>query len=154
VPEALQTYVLDAMKAQFEAGIDPDTIDTNMNNLVQRYFDIASEATASTVIPERPTLRDTIMMALADTEGVDTGTAATLVDDLLGGMSSESALAKALEVGEALRSKVQQGLASEGEMAQYDSASTTILKEIPNLQKQVNAQYGAGSAQEIGRAHV
>jgi len=147
VPEALQTYVLDAMKAQFEAGIDPDTIDTNMNNLVQRYFDIDSEATASKVIPELQTLRDTIMMALADTEGVDTGTAATLVDTLLGGMTSESALAKALEVGEALRSKVQQGLASEGEMAQYDSASTTILKEIPNLQKQVNAQYGAGSSQ-------
>lgn len=145
VPEALQTYVLDRMKAMLQEGIPVEDTYNTADSIFDNYFAIDAEATASKLIPQLQSLRDTVIMALADTEGVDTGMAANLVDDLLGNMTSEDALAKALQTGEALRSKIQQGLATAGEMKSYDSAAKTILKELPLLQDKVNKEYGEGS---------
>lgn len=124
VPEALQTYVMDAMTDAWNSGADANTIG---NSLFAQYFAI-DESVVQSSVASIQTLRTALIEAFSSSGSTDVSS--SIVNDLLATVMGDAGQQAAFARGEELRAKILSGVATSSESDEYDAIRQALSGDI------------------------
>lgn len=133
IPYALQNAINDAMKDI--AKDDPDAVMGSETALgfIDRYFAIEDAAgLAESKIEEINQLKQMIFAGLA-TSDTETSEAGKFASSLLKGVTDSSTIAKALEGGQDIRKKIEEGIATPQDRTMWNNMRNDTRREINQL---------------------
>ena len=133
IPMALMESLQESMTEAALAGEDFD-----LHAIIGRFYEIDSESILESVIPEINAIKEAMITAFAESDE-DTSDAASIVDNVLKYVADDSALTQAYEAAQALRAKIDEGVATPSEKQDYDRIRQDIARMTSDLGRDLKA---------------
>ncbi len=133
VPYALVNAMNAAMEEIAQGEASGDVSSDMATNFITRYFDIEDAAgLAESKIEEINQLKQMIFAGLA-TSDTETSEAGKFASSLLKGVTDSSTIAKALEGGQDIRKKIEEGIATPQDRTMWNNMRNDTRREINQL---------------------